>query len=107
TNLLVDHKVALGNGARYANEFPLLTTTGVYEGHRAASDQKRVFILSRSGFAGIPRNSLAVGSGDLDPNWETFRLQIPAGLNLSVAGIHFWTTDICGFVSANPVDPQY
>jgi alpha-D-xyloside xylohydrolase len=107
TNLLVTHKVALGNGARYANEFPLLTTTGVYEGQRAASDQKRVFILTRSGYAGIQRNATAVWSGDVDPNWETFRRQIPAGLNLSVSGIPYWTTDIGGFVEANPDDPRY
>jgi len=107
TNILVNHHVALGNGARYANEFPLLTTTGVYEGQRAASDQKRVFILSRSGYAGIQRNATAVWSGDVDPNWETFRRQIPAGLNLSVSGIPYWTTDIGGFVSANPEDPNY
>ncbi|MGB9432572.1 MAG: glycoside hydrolase family 31 protein [Candidatus Acidiferrum sp.] len=107
TNILVNHHVALGNGARYANEFPLLTTTGVYEGQRAASDQKRVFILSRSGYAGIQRNATAVWSGDVDPNWETFRRQIPAGLNLSVSGIPYWTTDIGGFVSANPEDPSY
>ena len=107
TNLLATHKVAIGNGARYANEFPLLTTTGVYEGQRAASDQKRVFILSRSGYAGVQRNSVAVWSGDVDPNWETFRRQIPAGLNLSVAGIPYWTTDIGGFVSANPDNEKY
>jgi alpha-D-xyloside xylohydrolase len=107
SNLLVTHKTALGNGARYANEFPLLTTTGVYEGQRAASDQKRVFILSRSGYAGIQRNSAAVWSGDVDPNWETFRRQIPAGLSLSVSGIPYWTTDIGGFVAANPDDPKY
>jgi len=107
TNLLVTHKVALGNGARYANEFPLLTTTGVYQGQRSESEQKRVFILSRSGFAGIQRNSVSVWSGDVDPNWETFRRQIPAGLNLSVAGIPYWTTDIGGFVVADPDDPKY
>ena len=107
TNLLVTHTVALGNGARYANEFPLLTTTGVYEGQRAVSDQKRVFILSRSGYAGVQRNAVALWSGDVDPNWETFRRQIPAGLNLSVSGIPYWTTDIGGFVSANPDDPHY
>jgi alpha-D-xyloside xylohydrolase len=106
-NLLVRNKVAIGNGARYANEFPLLTTTGVYEGQRAASDQKRVFILSRSGYAGIQRNAAAMWSGDVDPNWETFRRQIPAGLNFSVSGLPYWTTDIGGFVVANPDDPGY
>jgi len=107
TNLLVTHKVGLGNGARYANEFPLLTTTGVYEGQRTTSDQTRVFILSRSGYAGVQRNSAAVWSGDIDPTWETFRRQIPAGLNLSVSGIPYWTTDIGGFTDANPDDPAY
>ena len=107
TSILVTNKVALGNGARYANEFPLLTTTAVYQGQRSASDQKRVFILSRSGFAGSQRNAAAVWSGDVDPNWETFRRQIPAGLNLSLSGIPYWTTDIGGFVSANPDDPAY
>ncbi len=107
TNILVTNKTALGNGARYANEFPLMTTTAVYEGQRQASDQKRVFILSRSGYAGSQRNAAAVWSGDVDPNWETFRRQVPAGLNLSVSGLPYWTTDIGGFVSANPDDPAY
>jgi alpha-D-xyloside xylohydrolase len=107
TNILVTNKVATGIGARYANEFPLLTTTGVYEGQRAASDQKRVFILSRSAYAGEQRNAAAVWSGDVDPNWETFRRQIPAGLNYSVSGLPYWTTDIGGFVTANPDDPAY
>ena len=107
TNLLVTHQTALGNGARYANEFPLMTTTGVYQGQRVASDQKRVFILSRSGYAGIQRNGAAVWSGDVDPNWETFRRQIPAGLNYSLSGAPYWTTDIGGFVAANPDDPAY
>jgi len=107
TNILVTNKVAIGNGARYANEFPLLTTTAVYEGQRAASDQKRVFILSRSAYAGEQRNAAAVWSGDVDPNWETFRRQIPAGLNYSVSGLPYWTMDIGGFVTANPDDPAY
>ncbi len=108
TNILVTNKINHGeNGARYANEFPLMTTTAVYQGQRAASDKKRVFILSRSAYAGSQRNAAAVWSGDVDPNWETFRRQIPAGLNYSVSGLPYWTTDIGGFVSANPDDPAY
>jgi alpha-D-xyloside xylohydrolase len=84
-----------------------MTTTAVYEGQREASDKKRVFILSRSAYAGEQRNAAAVWSGDVDPNWETFRRQIPAGLNYSVSGLPYWTTDIGGFVSANPEDPAY
>jgi alpha-D-xyloside xylohydrolase len=107
TNLLVTNNVAIGNGARYANEFPLLTTTAVYEGQREASDKKRVFILSRSAYTGAQRNAVTAWSGDVDPNWETFRRQIPAGLNYSLSGLPYWTTDIGGFVAANPDEPAY
>ena len=108
TNILVTNKINSGeNGARYANEFPLYTTSAVYDGQRQASDKKRVFILSRSAYAGSQRNAAAVWSGDIDPNWETFRRQIPAGLNYSLSGLPYWTTDIGGFVSANPDDHAY
>jgi alpha-D-xyloside xylohydrolase len=106
-SVLLRNKVGIGSGARYADLFPLMTTSAVYQGQRAASDQKRVFILSRSAFAGSQRNAAAVWSGDVDPNWETFRRQIPAGLNYSMSGNPYWTTDIGGFVVANPDDPAY
>jgi alpha-D-xyloside xylohydrolase len=107
SNILLENKVALGNGARYVNMFPLMTTTGVYQGQRATSDQKRVFILSRSAFAGSQRNAAAVWSGDINPTWAYFKKQIPAGLNYSLSGLPYWTTDIGGFVAANPDDPAY
>ncbi len=107
TNILVTNKVFLGNGARYANMFPLLHTMGVYEGQRAESEKKRVFILSRSAFAGEQRNAAAVWSGDVNSDWTFFKKQIPAGLNYSLSGLPYWTTDIGGFVSGNPNDPLY
>ncbi|MGO9641336.1 MAG: glycoside hydrolase family 31 protein [Candidatus Acidiferrales bacterium] len=106
-NLLVDHKVFLGNGARYANLFPLMHTTGVYQNQRSTTDQKRVFILSRSAFAGIQRNSVAAWSGDVESNWMNFARQIPAGLNFDLSGVPYWTTDIGGFVTGHPDDPAY
>ena len=107
TNILVTSKVALGNGARYANMYPLMHTQGVYQGQRVASDQKRVFILSRSAFAGAQRNSITAWSGDVESNWLNFARQIPAGLNFEISGIPYWTTDIGGFVTGNPDDPAY
>ena len=107
TNLLVTNKTYLGNGARYANAFPLMTTGGVYQGQRRESDKKRVFILSRSAFAGSQRNAAAVWSGDVNSDWIFFKKQIPAGLNYSMSGLPYWTTDIGGFVSGNPDDPEY
>ncbi|HEY5069854.1 MAG TPA: TIM-barrel domain-containing protein, partial [Candidatus Acidoferrum sp.] len=107
TNVLVNNKVALGSGARYANLFPLMTTEAVYQGQRGASSEKRVFILSRSAAAGIQRNSVAAWSGDVESNWLSFARQIPAGLNFSLSGIPYWTTDIGGFIIGNPDDPAY
>jgi alpha-D-xyloside xylohydrolase len=107
TNLLVNHTVAIGSGARYLNLYPLMTTTGVYQGQRGATDQKRVFILSRSAFAGEQRNSVTAWSGDVEANWLSFARQIPAGLNFELSGLPYWTTDIGGFVTGNPDDPAY
>lgn len=106
-NLMVRNHIAIGNGARYANIFPLMTTKAVYEGQRSESDQKRVFILSRSAFAGAQRNAVTAWSGDVNSDWETLRRQIPAGLNYSLSGLPYWTTDIGGFTSGNPNDPAY
>jgi alpha-D-xyloside xylohydrolase len=107
TNLLVTNKVAIGSGARYANLFPLMTTTAVYQGQRGASDQKRVFILSRSAWAGAQRNSITAWSGDVESNWLSFARQIPAGLNFELSGLPYWTTDIGGFLTGDPDDPAY
>jgi len=106
-NLLATSKVAIGNGARYANLFPLMTTQAVYDGQRAATSHARVFILSRSAYAGIQRHATAAWSGDINSDWETFKRQIPAGLNLMVSGVPYWTTDIGGFTDGNPDDPAY
>ena len=106
-NILLDHKLFIGSGNRYLNLYPLMTTSGVYEGQRNASDQKRVFILSRSAFSGAQRNSITAWSGDVNSDWLSFQRQIPAGLNFAVSGFPYWTTDIGGFVTGNPDDPAY
>jgi alpha-D-xyloside xylohydrolase len=107
-NILLGHKLAIGSGDRYANIFPLMTTAAVYEGQRRATDKKRVFILSRSAFAGAQRNAVTAWSGDILESWLSFQRQIPAGLNYSLSGMPYWTTDIGGFISGgNLNDPQY
>ena len=106
-NVQLNHQLAIGSGNRYVNLFPLMTTTAVYQGQRAATDQKRVFILSRSAFAGSQRNAVSAWSGDINSDWLTFQRQIPAGLNYSLSGLPYWTTDIGGFVTGNPDDPAY
>jgi alpha-D-xyloside xylohydrolase len=106
-NIQLGHNLAIGSGDRYVNLFPLLDTGAVYEGQRSASDQKRVYILTRSAFAGSQRNAVTAWSGDINSDWLSFARQIPAGLNMALSGIPYWTTDIGGFVFGNPDDPAY
>jgi alpha-D-xyloside xylohydrolase len=107
-NILLGHKLFIGSGDRYANIFPLETTRAVYEGQRAASDQKRVFILSRSSFAGSQRYGVTAWSGDVLSDWLSFKRQIPAGLNFALSGLPYWTTDIGGFTSGGDLnDPKF
>jgi len=106
-NILLNHKLAAGSGNRFVNVYPLLDTQAVYQGQRSASDKKRVFILSRSAFAGSQRNAVTAWSGDINSDWFSFRRQIPAGLNFSLSGIPYWTTDIGGFVFGSPTDPAF
>jgi len=106
-NILLNHQLAAGSGNRYLNVFPLLDTQAVYQGQRSASDKKRVFILSRSAFAGSQRNAVTAWSGDINSDWLSFRRQVPAGLNFALSGIPYWTTDIGGFVFGNTTDPAF
>jgi alpha-D-xyloside xylohydrolase len=107
-NILLGHKLFIGSGDRYANLYPLMTTAAVYEGQRSATDKKRVFILSRSAFAGAQRNAAAAWSGDILESWLSFKRQIPAGLNYSLSGMPYWTTDIGGFTGGGDLnDPHY
>jgi alpha-D-xyloside xylohydrolase len=106
-NILLNHTLSAGSGNRYVNLYPQLDTGAVYEGQRSASDQKRVFILSRSAFSGSQKNSVTAWSGDINSDFLSFRRQIPAGLNFALSGIPYWTTDIGGFVFGNPTDPAF
>ena len=88
---------ALGPAEVYFNAYSLLQTEGVYKGQRAADPDKRVFILTRSAFAGQQRNAAAVWSGDVASRWSDLQDQIAAGINMAASGIPYWTTDIGGF----------
>ncbi len=88
---------ALGTFRRYLNPFSLVESGHIYRNQRAVTDQKRVFMLSRSGFTGQQRNGAAVWSGDINSTWEVLQYQVPAGLNLCMSGLPYWTSDIGGF----------
>jgi alpha-D-xyloside xylohydrolase len=91
------HPTALGSGSRMLNAYPLVNSEAVYEGQRSATPNQRVFILTRSGFAGQQRYASATWSGDISSTWTAMRKQIPAGLGFSLSGIPYWTMDSGGF----------
>jgi alpha-D-xyloside xylohydrolase len=85
-----------GSG-RYINSYALMHTKGLYEGQRSTNSTKRVFILTRSAFAGLQKYGASYWTGDVSASWEDYRAQIPAGLNFCMSGIPYWTTDIAGY----------
>ena len=88
---------ALGPASRVLNGYALFNSKGIYEGQRAAAPDQRVFILTRSGFAGIQRYSTASWSGDISSTWTAMKKQIAAGLSYSISGLPYWTMDTGGF----------
>lgn len=92
---------ALGPSTKYFNTYALVNAMAIYYGQRNADPDKRVFLLTRSGFAGLQKYSAAVWSGDIGTRWEEMKAQIPAGLNFAMSGIPYWTFDIGGFCVEN------
>jgi alpha-D-xyloside xylohydrolase len=88
---------ALGSSTKYLNAYALMNAMAIYNGQRSVDPDKRVFLLTRSGFAGLQRYSTATWSGDIGTRWEDMKAQISAGLNYSISGIPYWTMDIGGF----------
>jgi alpha-D-xyloside xylohydrolase len=93
----LDNKTYLGSFRKVRNAFPLMTVGGVSQHQLNVSSDKRVFILTRSAFAGQQRYGANTWSGDVVASWDALRNQISAGLNFSLSGIPYWNSDIGGF----------
>jgi alpha-D-xyloside xylohydrolase len=79
------------------NAYPLENSEGIYAGQRKAKPDQRVFILTRSAFAGMQRDAAAVWSGDTSSTWTAMRAQITAGLGFCLSGLPYWSMDSGGF----------
>ena len=118
------HKVYGGTWRSQRNAFPLETVRGVYEAQRkeansqqpTANSQKRVFIMTRSSYAGQQHYGSNMWSGDVNSSWDMLRKQVPAGLSFSLTGNPNFNTDIGGFFcnayntrgpGSAPQNPQY
>ena len=92
---------ALGTSTEYFNAYSIVNADAIYNGQRSVNPNQRVFLLTRSGFAGEQRYSTATWSGDIATRWEDMRAQMTAGLNYSLAGLPFWGMDQGGFCVEN------
>ena len=96
---------ALGTSTEYFNAYSTVNADAIYNGQRSVwkgkLNEPRVFLLTRSGFAGEQRFSTATWSGDIGTRWEDMRAQMTAGLNYSISGIPFWGMDQGGFCVEN------
>ncbi|MGE4568224.1 MAG: TIM-barrel domain-containing protein [Bacteroidales bacterium] len=107
----MDTKTYMGSFRKVRNAYPLMTVGGVYDNQRAVTSNKRVFILTRSAFAGQQRYGANTWSGDVTASWDALRNQISGGLNFSLCGIPYYNSDIGGFFLSrfrNKLnDPEY
>jgi alpha-D-xyloside xylohydrolase len=88
---------ASGSSTEFFNAYGLMNAKGIYEGQRGTNPNDRVFLLTRSGFAGSQKYAAAIWSGDIGTRWEDMKAQISAGLNFAISGNPYWTMDDGGF----------
>lgn len=107
----LDNKTYLGSFRKVRNAYPLMSVGGIYKNQRKETSDKRVFILTRSAFAGQQRYAANTWSGDVVASWSALRYQISGGLNFSLCGIPYYNSDIGGFFlwnyKNNLLDPEY
>ena len=96
----------MGSALQVSNIYPQLYARTFYEGLRAAGEERPVNLL-RCAWAGSQRYGALVWSGDIMSRWEDFRRQVCVGLNMGIAGIPWWTTDIGGFHDGRIDDPDF
>ena len=110
------HQVHGGTWRSLRNAFPLETVRGVYKSQRKEAGEKRVFIMTRSSFAGQQHYGSNMWSGDVNSSWDMLRKQVPAGLSFTLTGNPNFNTDIGGFFCGSyntmgpasaPKNPQF
>ena len=92
-----DHPVTGGTWRSLRNAFPLETVRGIYQSQRKDDRGKRIFIMTRSSFAGQQHYGSNMWSGDVNSSWDMLRKQVPAGLSFTLTGNPNFNTDIGGF----------
>jgi alpha-D-xyloside xylohydrolase len=87
----------IGPGTEYFNVYPLFHTAALYDGFRKDEPGRRALILSRDVYTGAQANGAIFWSSDIYPTWDTYRRQIPTGLDFTASGIAYWSNDTGGW----------
>ena len=101
-----NYRYHLGSNIEIGNLYPLDYARAFYEGMEAEG-QKNIVNLLRCAWAGGQKFGALVWSGDIASSWSSLRNQLAAGLNMGIAGIPWWTTDIGGFHGGDPTDEAF
>ena len=101
-----NYRYYLGPNTKVGNSYPLFYAKTFFDGMQAQG-QENIINLLRCAWAGSQKYGALVWSGDIHSSFESFRNQFAAGLNMGIAGIPWWTTDIGGFVGADAHDPAF
>lgn len=101
-----NYRYHVGSNLQIGNRYPVDYAKTFYEGMKKEG-QENIVNLLRCAWAGSQRYGALVWSGDIASSFESMRNQLAAGLNMGMAGIPWWTTDIGGFHGGNPDDPKF
>lgn len=96
----LDQPCSAGSFRSVRNLYPFMCVGGVDQHQRAEDKNKRVFILTRSYFAGQQRYGVNTWSGDVGSSWDSFRKQVPLCLNHTLTASPNVNTDIGGFFAS-------
>ena len=95
-----------GTNLEVGNIYPVMYAKGFFDGMKNEGMENIVNLL-RCAWAGSQRYGALVWSGDIQSSFPSMRCQIKAGLNMAIAGIPWWTTDIGGFFGGDSTDPAF
>ena len=101
-----NYRYHLGPDVQVGNIYPVMYAKTFFDGMKAEG-QENIINLLRCAWAGSQRYGALVWSGDIKSSFPSMKNQVAAGLNMGLAGIPWWTTDIGGFFGANVKDPEF
>lgn len=95
-----------GPALQCTNIYPVMYAKGFYDGLKKEGHEN-ILNLVRCAWAGSQKYGALTWSGDIHSSFRSMREQLQAGLNMGIAGIPWWTTDIGGFLGGNNDDPYF